>query len=137
MSTTPPGVTVAITERRAPASPQVQQDRTEAVERLGALGMIDPATGTQPADVLVGFDVTIAGVTLPVPAVAYEVVPGEMGPQVTLTLQADTVTLGAAQPSPVAAARAARSRTWEPTPVDPRRDIPGWAPEGLEVTDRG
>ncbi|MET8278281.1 hypothetical protein [Micromonospora sp. NPDC005174] len=131
------GVTVAITERRVPAPPGVQQDRAEAVDRLAGLGMIDPPAGGPSADMLVGFDVTVAGVPVEAHVLAYEVTSGETGPQVTVTFAADTVTVGAAQPaSPAAATRNGRRQVWQPAPVDPRHGLPGWEPEGTpEVRD--
>ncbi len=130
MSTTAAtGVTVAITERRIPAPPGVQQDRFEAVERLAGLGMIDPSAGSPPADMLVGFDVAVSGVPLGAHVLAYEVTSGETGPQVTVTFTADTVSVGAAQAAtPAVAARNARRQVWQPAPVDPRHGIPGWEP---------
>jgi hypothetical protein len=140
MSTTmATGVTVAITERRVPASPAVQQDRAEAAERLAGLGMIDPSAGGPPADMLVGFDVTVAGVPLGTHVLGYEVTAGETGPQVTVTFAADSVQVGVAQPAssaPVVSTRDARRQVWQPSPADPRHGIPGWEPEGTpEVHD--
>ncbi len=138
MSTTPPtGVTVAITERRVPAPPGVQQDRAEAVDRLAGLGMIDPSAGGPPPDMLVGFDVTVGGVPLGAHVLAYEVTSGETGPQVTVTFTADSVQVGAAQPTKVEQARNARRQVWQPSPVDPRHNIPGWEPEGTPEVRNG
>lgn len=104
------GVTVAIAERRAPAP--------------------EGFDGVPPGEVVVGFDVSVAGVSIDAPVVGYEITHGEGGPQVTVTLLADSVSVGAAQPSKVEQARSARQRVWEPAPADPRRNIPGWEPEG-------
>ncbi len=130
MNATPAtGITVAITERRAPASPEVQQQRADTVDRLANLGMIDPSVGGPPTDMLVGFDVAVSGVPLGAHVLAYEVTSGEAGPQVTVTFTADTVSVGAAQPAtPAVAARNARRQVWQPAPVDPRHGIPGWEP---------
>lgn len=109
------GVTVAIAERRVPAPPEAD---------------------SPPTDVVVGFDVSVAGVPIGAPVLGYEITHGEGGPQVTVTLLADSVSVGAAQVSKVEQARSGRRRVWQPASVDPRRNIPGWEPEGTpEVRD--
>lgn len=128
----PDGVTAVITERRQAAPPAVQQDRADAVQRLDGLGMIDASAGQVPPDVVVGYDLTIGGLTVPVPALGYEVVSGEYGPQVTVTFIVDAVTIGqpATGGTPAPVPQVARPRVWQPAAVDPRHNIPGWAPEG-------
>lgn len=135
----PDGVTAVITERRQAAPPAVQQDRAEAVQRLDGLGMIDASAGQVPPDVVVGYDVTIGGLTVPVPALGYEVVSGEGGPQVTVTFTVDAVTVGVAVQGdrPAVTARSFRPRVWQPAAVDPRHNIPGWAPEGEPEVQHG
>ena len=109
------GVTVAIAERRVPAPPEAN---------------------SSPTDMVVGFDVTVGGVPVEALVLGYEVAHGEGGPQVTFTVLADSVSVGAVPVSKPEQARAARQRVWEPTPADPRRNIPGWEPEGTpEVRD--
>lgn len=80
-----------------------------------------------PDEVLVGFDLRINGAALPVPVVAYEVVPGNTGTHVTVTIRADSVTVGS-RPS-VATAAGRSARTWGTVVRDPREGIPGWTPE--------
>ncbi|MEU3452182.1 hypothetical protein ABZ671_00865 [Micromonospora sp. NPDC006766] len=130
------GLTAVITERRASAPPQVQQDRAEAVHRLDRLGMIDAAQGHTPDSVVVGYDLTIAGMTLPV--LAYEVASTELGPQLTVTMAVDQVTVGGPTAPPTVGGRPLRPvRVWEPPAVDPRADIPGWQPDEQPEASRG
>ena len=121
------GVVVEIVERRAAAPPDVQQQRADVVGRLNDLGQIDASTGQVAPDVLVGFDVRINGVTLPAAVVAYQVTPGDRGPQVTVTFDADSVSVGARPSVSTLAGRV--SQSWGAGSPDPRESIPGWEPE--------
>lgn len=129
-SNAPAGVTAVITERRASAPPQVQHAREEAVRSLDGLGMIDASQGQVPGDVLVGYDITIGGVTIPVPALGWEVVSGQSGPTITLSFEVDAVTVGGATThQPVMVKPARPTRVWQAPTLDPRAGIPGWKPE--------
>lgn len=121
------GVAVEITERRVPAPPEVQQQRADVAHRLDQLGQINEAEGTVATDVSAGYELRINGVPVLAPVVGYEVVAGEHGPMVMVTIPADSLSIGTKPPASTPDHKAAR--VWGVGQPDPREDIPGWTPE--------
>lgn len=123
---------IELRERRVPAD-EVARRRERAVEHLDGLGMIDASEGQMapghPDGQLVGYDLTVNGVALPVLVSAYEVVATETGPAVTVTIPANEVQVGVGVPVDEDR-KGYVVQTWQGTQrPDPRAGIPGWTPE--------
>lgn len=121
-------VIVEITEQRIPPE-AVAQRRDQAIRNLSRLGMIDAdkveRAEPDPAGTLVGYALTVNGITLPVAVSAYEVVATERGPAVVVTLPASSVTIGETKTVPTTPEGRAAG-TWGAPRPDPRENFPGW-----------
>lgn len=127
---TAPVVSVEITECRAPATTAERQRRADAAARLTDLNLIPADSGEVGTDTVTGYKIRINGVDLPVPVDGYEVVATETGPAVTITIGADTVTIGTPKPPKDTA------RVWGAPSRDPREGVPGWAPSTVGSSSR-
>lgn len=78
-----------------------------------------------------GYEVRINGAPLPCPVAAYEVMEGDRGPGVVLTVAADRVSV-TNRPAPTTVEGRAAA-TWGAPAPDPRESIPGWT----EAVGRG
>lgn len=136
-------VRVELVPLMVPADANVLAKRRDTVQRLAALGQIDPAQGVIPDTVQQGWLARVNGVGVLVDAFAVE--PGEAGDRrvmVSLAVAADVVQVG--DPALTGVQHSVRPSTPEATPAkvrapwgapgypDPREGVPGWAPETTE-----
>lgn len=120
---------------------QILARRGRIAQRLDNLHLIDRTTGkvTEPAgDEILGYRLTVNGTELPVPVTAYEVIPTEDGPALTVTIPATRISIGdpstGAETPPLRNAAPDKPKqvgVWGSTGRDPREGLPGWRPESL------
>lgn len=133
-------VRVELVPLMVPADANVLAKRQDTVQRLAALGQIDPSQGVIPDTMRQGWLARVNGVEVPVDAFAIE--PGEAGDRrvmVSLAVAADVVQVG--DPAAAGTQHAVRPATPEATQPtirtpwgapghpDPREGIPGWTPD--------
>ncbi len=120
---------------------QILARRGRIAQRLDNLQLIDRTAGeiAEPeGDEILGYRLTVNGVELPVPVTAYEVIPTEDGPALTVTIPATRISIGdpsaSADTPPLRNAmpdKPKQAAVWGSTGRDPREGLPGWRPESL------
>lgn len=128
-------VRVELVPVQAPVPEEALAKRAETVEKLGDLGLIDPAAG-QVNDTTTGWVARINGVECT--CLGYEIVPAPEGGRavVSLVFEADAVSIGempsTGQPIPQVRPATPNQKpgVWGQPGPDPREGFPGWDPDG-------